>query len=121
MSAELAETTKGLLRLMATAAPRAVTDARIPVRNPAVKGPLDPDGEWLKEKGGTAAIAIAGLPGSDDLTYEIANFIDGVRTVGDIRDAVSAEYRPIDLRAVAEYIDLLAKAGAVRFAPENRR
>jgi aminopeptidase YwaD len=117
----LADTARGLLRLIPTAVPRAVTDARIPVRNPAVKGPLDPGGDWLKEKGGTTAIAIASLPNSDDLTYEIANFIDGERTVADIRDAVSAEYQPIDLRAVAEYIDLLARAGAVRFAPNRPR
>ena len=45
------------------------------------------------------------------------NFIDGSRSVGDIRDAVSAEFEPIELKAVAEYLDLLAKAGAVRFKP----
>jgi hypothetical protein len=49
------------------------------------------------------------------VTYEIANFIDGTRTVGQIRDAVSAEFEPLDLAAVAEYIDVLAKAGAVSF------
>jgi hypothetical protein len=43
------------------------------------------------------------------------NFIDGVRTVRDIRDAVSAEFEPIELSIVAEYLDLLAKAGAVTF------
>jgi hypothetical protein len=29
--------------------------------------------------------------------------------------AVSAEFEPIDLAAVAEYLDLLAKAGAITF------
>src|SRR4051812_333278 len=50
------------------------TDTRVPVRNAAVKGPLAPDGDWLREKGGTGAtsIAVAGLPNSDDVTYEIA-------------------------------------------------
>ena len=33
------------------------------------------------------------------------------------RDAVSAEFEPIELKAVAEYLDLLAKTGAVRFRP----
>jgi hypothetical protein len=55
------------------------------------------------------------VPRSDDVTYEIVNFIDGTRTVGEIRDAVSAEFEPIELRAVAEYLDLLASAGAVTF------
>jgi len=90
---------------------------RTPVRNPAVKGPLGPGGDWLIEKAGrdAAAIAIARVPRSDDVTYEIANFIDGTRTIRQIRDAVSAEFEPVDLAAVAEYVDLLAKAGAVTF------
>jgi hypothetical protein len=92
-------------------------DARVPVRNPAVKGPLAPAGDWLVEKGGrgSASIAITRVPRSDDVTYEIANFIDGTRTVRQIRDAVSAEFEPVDLAAVAEYVDLLAKAGVVTF------
>ena len=101
----------------ATRAAAAVADARIPVRNGAIKGPLAPGGEWLAEKRGRAAgsIAIAQEPRSDDVTYEIVNFIDGTRTIGDIRDAVSAEFEPLELRAVAEYIELLASAGAVTF------
>src|SRR5580765_5107568 len=51
-------------------------DSRVPVRNASVKGPLAPGGDWLREKAGagSAAIAIAGVPNSDDVTYEIANF-----------------------------------------------
>jgi len=90
-------------------------DARVPVRNPAVKGPLDPNGDWLADKAAASRVAIARLSNSEDLTYEIANFVDGTRSVAEIRDAVSAEYQPIDLAAVAEYLDLLARAGAVRF------
>jgi aminopeptidase YwaD len=92
-------------------------EARVPVRNPSVKGPLAPAGDWLTEKGGrgAAAIAITRVPRSDDVTYEIVNFVDGTRTVRQIRDAVSAEFEPVDLAAVAEYLDLLARAGAVTF------
>lgn len=81
------------------------------------KGPLGPNGDWVMEKAGASAatIAIARVPNSDDVTYEIVNFIDGKRTVSEIRDAVSAEFAPIDLKTVAEYIDVLAKAGAVTF------
>jgi len=93
------------------------TDGRIPMRNAAVKGPLAPNGDWLFDKvgRGAASIAIMNVPRSDDVTYEIVNFIDGTRTVGDIRDAVSAEFEPVALSAVREYIDLLATAGAVTF------
>jgi len=92
-------------------------DRRVPIRNPDVKGPLPPGGDWLASKGITGPLAIARLDDSDDVTYEIANFIDGVRTVGEIRDAVSAEFAPVALSAVAEYLDALAKAGAVSFKP----
>jgi hypothetical protein len=93
------------------------TDARVPVRNRTVKGPLAPGGEWLAEKAGAnaARIAIARVYNADDVTYEIVNFMDGERTVSEIRDAVSAEFEPVDVKLVAEYIDLLARAGAVTF------
>ena len=92
-------------------------EARVPVRNPSVKGPLAPGGDWLTDKGGRGAalIAITRVPRSDDVTYEIVNFIDGARTIRQIRDAVSAEFEPVDMTAVAEYIDLLARAGALTF------
>ena len=96
---------------------RPSVDTRIPVRNAAVKGPLSPTGDWLREKTGPASVSlvIARLPNSDDVTYEIVNFIDGTRTVSEIRDAVSAEFEPLEIGAVAEYLELLAKAGAVSF------
>ncbi len=96
---------------------RPSADTRIPVRNPAVKGPLAPTGDWLREKAGAASVsvAIARVPNSDDVTYEIVNFIDGRRSVSDIRNAVSAEFEPLELKAVADYLDLLASAGAVSF------
>jgi aminopeptidase YwaD len=122
MSANLAGAVKTLLQMVPLgwddlhAAP-SVNDQRVPVRNASVKGPLAPGGDWMIEKAGASAatISIARVPNSDDVTYEIVNFIDGKRTVSEIRDAVSAEFEPLELKAVAEYIDLLAKAGAVTF------
>ena len=127
LQAGLAETGKALLaaflsptdadRLARAGFHQPAVDSRVPVRNASVKGPLAPDGDWLREKAGAgaSAIAIAGVSNSDDVTYEIANFVDGVRTVSEIRDAVSAEFEPLQLEAVAEYLDLLARAGAVSF------
>jgi hypothetical protein len=126
---DLAETGK---RLLARVLPQAdadrfaaagflmpADDRRVPSRNPAVKGPLDPGGDWVVEKAGAAAanIAIARLPNSGDVTYEIVNFVDGRRSVSEIRDAVSAEFEPVALKDVAEYLDLLARAGAITFKP----
>lgn len=37
--------------------------------------------------------------------YEIVNFVNGQRSVGEIRDAVSAEFGPISVDVVADYLD----------------
>lgn len=62
----------------------------------------------------TADSAMLKLANHADVAYEIVNFIDGKRTVSDIRDAVSAEFNPVPLAAVAGYIDALAKTGSVK-------
>jgi aminopeptidase YwaD len=93
-------------------------DARVPVRNAGVKGPLAPSGDWVTEKAGpgAASIAIARVARTDDVTYELVNFVDGRRSVSEIRDAVSAEFEPLEMGAVSEYFDVLARAGAITFA-----
>jgi hypothetical protein len=53
------------------------------------------------------------LPNVDVVIGELGNFIDGKRTISDIRDAVSAEFTPIALPVVSDYFDRLAKAGAI--------
>ena len=115
MSDSLADAVKSLLPGMSHS--DFIIGGRVPVRDPSVKGPLAPNGDWLLKKVGQSAtnIAIMRLPNSDDITYEIVNFIDGKRSISEIRDAVSAEFAPVDLKSVTEYIDLLAKAGAVTF------
>jgi hypothetical protein len=47
--------------------------------------------------------------------YEIVNFIDGKRSVGEIRDAVAAEYGPIPLEVVADYLKACEEAKIVVF------
>ena len=44
---------------------------------------------------------------------EIVNFMDGERTIHQIRDAVSAGYGPVPTAAVARYIDDLVAVGVV--------
>ena len=48
-----------------------------------------------------------------EILYELTNFIDGKRSVSDIRDAVSAEFRPLPISSVTDYFDRLAKTGAI--------
>jgi hypothetical protein len=81
---------------------RAGDDRRIPARTalaamPAIEPPP----------------ALAKHPNVRDVVYEITNFIDGKRSISDIRDAVSAEYGSVPLPAVVEYFEQLAKARAI--------
>jgi len=60
-----------------------------------------------------SALALAnyeGLRGSgEQYTYEALNFVDGNRNVGDIRDALSAEFGPVPLEHVADYLRALTE------------
>jgi hypothetical protein len=87
-----------------------------PIRNPALKGPLG--WGYLRDKLASTDIDFFRLlPGFDSrMTYEILNCIDGERNVLDIRNAVSAEYEPVPVSKVLEFIELLAKADVVQFS-----
>jgi aminopeptidase YwaD len=52
---------------------------------------------------------------SELYAYEIVNFVNGKRTVGEIRDAVSAEYGPLPVDLVSDYLDACAEAGVVQW------
>jgi aminopeptidase YwaD len=45
--------------------------------------------------------------------YEIVNLVDGKRSVGQIRDVISAEFGPIDVGIVDNYLKACAEAGIV--------
>jgi aminopeptidase YwaD len=107
--------------------PAVDVDGRLPVRNPDVRGPLDvyyfdylarvlgsadprsPTG------GGGISTALLLRPRGDVLAYETLNFVDGKRTVSDIRDVLSGRYEPVPVSEIAEYLDLLAKAKVIRW------
>jgi hypothetical protein len=80
---------------------RAGEDRRVPVRASAPLADLEPPA------------ALAKLANVRDVLYEFTNFIDGKRSISDIRDAVSAEFGSLPLAATAEYFERLAKAGAI--------
>jgi hypothetical protein len=59
-------------------------------------------------------LSYEGLWGAgEEYAYEVLNFADGKRTAQEIRDAVSAEYGPIHLDLVLEYLHALEKIGLV--------
>jgi aminopeptidase YwaD len=47
--------------------------------------------------------------------YEIVNFVDGKRTVGEIRDAVAGEFGPIPLEVVSDYLQACEEAKIIAF------
>ena len=90
-------------------------------RKPEPKGPptvfgYDYFGAHAKSAGIPAPklLDFEGLWGSgEEYAYEIANFVDGKRNAQEIRDAVSAEYGPVPLPLVVEYLEALEKIGLV--------
>jgi len=91
------------------------------IRRSQPKGPLAVFGydyfvEHAKAAGvGTPKLlSYEGLWGAaEEYGYEVLNFADGKRNVEEIRDAVSAEYGPVPLELVMEYLKALEKIGAV--------
>jgi hypothetical protein len=87
-------------------------DNRVPVR--LTRGPLDfglpatqlspEDAAWYSSRDFTLG---------GNARFELVNFIDGRRTVTDIRDALSAEFGPVTVKVVARYLDDLVKVGVV--------
>ena len=51
--------------------------------------------------------------GGEECAYEVLNFADGKRNAQEICDAVSAEFGPVPLEMVLEYLKALEKIGVV--------
>lgn len=103
-------------------APRAAgTGAVVYRRNPDLKGPLeDFSYEYLVDRLGRERAEALRLPGYSGSGYgeaayafEALNFVDGRRSVQAIRDALSAEFGPVPLDLVVEYLGALAEIGVV--------
>jgi aminopeptidase YwaD len=59
-------------------------------------------------------LSYGGLWGAgEEYAYELLNFADGKRKAQEIRDAVSAEYGPVPLEMVVEYLRALEKIGVL--------
>jgi aminopeptidase YwaD len=85
------------------------------------KGPLAVFGfDYFAEHAKAAGVptpkllSYEGLWGAgEEYAYEVLNFADGKRNAQEIRDAVSAEYGPVPLETVVEYLKALGKIGLV--------
>jgi len=110
----------------ASAEPHAIGDGLLVfARNPQPKGPLAVFGynyfEDHAKKAGVATpklLSYQGLWGAgEEYAYETLNFVDGKRNAQQIRDAVSAEYGPVPLDVVVEYLKALEKVGVIKKLP----
>ncbi len=92
---------------------------QVPVRT-APFGPVDNqnDNELLsrlgRERYRKVKLLNGNVPQSDLYAYEILNFVDGTRNLGAIRNAVSAEFGPVSLDLVVDYVQALAEARIVK-------
>lgn len=91
------------------------------IRNEKVKGPMSVFGyDYLEDKYGTERTAklrvfsYRGLWGSGgEYNYEILNLVNGQRTITQIRNAVAAEFGPIPVEIVAEFLSALEEIGVI--------
>jgi len=83
----------------------------IPVRNAAYPGPISSD--YLEAK--ITSLKDLNFPFTGLQFFEIAAFIDGQKSVLDIRNAVSAECGPVDVGDVLAFLKLLEKIDLISF------
>ncbi|HET9619827.1 MAG TPA: DUF4910 domain-containing protein [Kofleriaceae bacterium] len=105
---------------LVAAAPRAAAagkrDPRIAERTGATRGPLDVYYyDHLAAVLGDAAPEPAIGKRSEVFGFEALNLVDGKRTVSEIRDRLSGRYEPVPLAEVSEWLDVLARAGVIRW------
>jgi hypothetical protein len=89
-------------------------DSRVPMR--ATRGPLDfglPASKLPPED--AAWYSSSEFPFSGNARFELVNFVDGERTVTEVRDALAAEYGPVTIEAVGRYLDDLVKVGVMKW------
>jgi hypothetical protein len=97
-------------------------DETVYERNPDIQGPMNAFGySFLEDKLGAEEmnkLAIlkhsTGLADGGMLAYELLNFVDGKRTVSDIRDWLVAEFGTVPPEYVAEYLQALKSIDVVR-------
>ncbi len=86
--------------------------------SPDVKGPLSAFGyDYFSDHYDGPPVGLfqyRGLRGTGGTyAYEVLNMVDGARRAQDIRDLVSAEFGPVPLELVVEYLQALESIGVV--------
>jgi aminopeptidase YwaD len=97
-------------------------DETVYERNPGIEGPMHAFGySYIEDKLGAEALQSLRLPQHSTpfgngrmFTYEALNFVDGQRSVSDIRDWLVAELGDVPLDVVAEYLAALESIDVIR-------
>ena len=85
-------------------------DSQFPDAKPSSRPPR----RWALPQGVRPSYTLPSGGGTLNVTlFETLNFIDGQRSIKEIRDAVSAEYDPVPLDVIEELMDAMAQAGLV--------
>ena len=99
----------------------------VPRRNMAIRGPVNlfrPEygAVWLAQKTGDEDFIqkVKLTSRGQYVPFEALNFVDGKRSVLDIRDALSAEYGPMDPAEVEQYFRFLAGVGVLSLDAASR-
>lgn len=110
---------EAMLAPIAAPAPATGDGALVFARNPKVLGPMAMFGyDYLEDHYKGPAPKLVDFEGErgeggQAYAYEVLNFVDGTRNARDIRDLVSAEYGPVPLAMVAEYLRALQAGGVI--------
>ena len=103
-------------------APEARGDAALRFgRNPRPRGPMGGFGySWLADKLGVERAAALALPGYKGAwskqgvyAWEALNLVDGRRNVQEIRDVLAAQFGPVPVEPVLEYLQALHEIGVL--------
>ena len=105
----------------------AVGDQRSPQRNMEIRGPINfyrPEyGRWwltdqTHDEHFDSMIALARR--GHYVMYEALNFVNGKRTISEIRDLVSDEFDPIPVDELSRYFEFLESVGVVRMSSPSQ-
>jgi hypothetical protein len=109
---------QGLLSSAPGASPASGDGTLVFHRNPDVKGPMSAFGyDYFSDHYDGPPVRLfqhRGLRGTGGTyAYEVLNLVDGARRAQDIRELVSAEFGPVPLELVVEYLQALESIGVV--------
>lgn len=89
-------------------------DLRIPVRK--TRGPIDfdlPERKLSQKEAAWYKSPQFTLKGN--VRFELVNFVDGKRTVSDIRNALSAEFGSVNTSVISRYLEDLVRVGVMKW------